>query len=85
MFEKCFINEPQYDKPNKCPVSPAETQIRLRPVWSAQCVAKNPRFLHADSEDWLDWADAQADLKSSLGAYVILLVLSNIIVDTNLT
>ena len=40
-----------------------------RPVWSesslyAQWVAKNPSFLHADSEDsdWSDWADAQADL-----------------------
>ena len=50
-------------------VRPAKTQISLgiRPVWSesslpAQCVAKDPRFRHADSEDWSDWADAQADL-----------------------
>ena len=27
-----------------------------------QWVTKDPRFLHADSEDWSDWADAQADL-----------------------
>ena len=39
-------------------VCPAKTQISLgiRPVWSesslcAQWVAKDPRFLHADSED----------------------------------
>ena len=50
-------------------VRPAKTQITLgiRQVWSAsslyaQWVAKDPRFLHADSEDWSDWADAQADL-----------------------
>ena len=48
---------------------PAKTQISLGicPVWSesslcAQWVAKDPSFLHADSEDWSDWADAQADL-----------------------
>ena len=50
-------------------VRPAKTQISLGicSVWSvsslcAQCVAKDPRFLHADSEDWSDWLDAQADL-----------------------
>ena len=37
------------------------------PVWSetsswAVLVAKGPILLHADSEDWSDWADAQADL-----------------------
>ena len=47
-------------------------QRRLRPAWAsaqsdqsslcAQWVAKDPSFLHADSEDWSDWADAQADL-----------------------
>ena len=54
-------------KPKKWHV-PAKTQISLgiRPVWSdsslcAQWVAKQPSFLHADSEDWSDWADAQAD------------------------
>ena len=50
-------------------VRPAKTPISLgiRPVWSesslcAQWVAKGHIFLHADSEDWSDWADAQADL-----------------------
>ena len=49
--------------------APAKTQISLgsHPVWSesllcAQWVAKDPSFLHADSQDWSDWADAQADL-----------------------
>ena len=48
---------------------PAKTQISLgiRPVWSeallwAEWVAKDPSFHHVDSEDWSDWADAQADL-----------------------
>ena len=49
---------------------PAKTQISLgmgiRPVWleSSQCtqwVAEDQMFLHADSEDWSDWVDAQVD------------------------
>ena len=62
-------NEPQHDKANIMSVRPAKTQINLgiRPVWSesslcAQRVAKDPNYLHADSADWSDWADAQADL-----------------------
>ena len=50
-------------------VRPAKTQITLgiHPVWSesslcTQWVAKDPSFFHADSEDWSDWDDAQADL-----------------------
>ena len=50
--------EPRLDKTNKVSVCPAKTQISLGipPVWSesllcAQWVAKDPRFLHADSED----------------------------------
>ena len=51
-------------------VRPAKTQINLgiHPVWSesslwAQWVPKDPRFLHADSEDSdQTGADAQADL-----------------------
>ena len=46
-----------------------QTQISLgiHPVWSesslcAQWVAKDPGFLHEDSEDWSDWVDDQADL-----------------------
>ena len=62
-------HEPSHDETNKMSVRPAKTQISLGicPVWSesslcAQWVAKDPSFLHADSEDWSDWANAQADL-----------------------
>ena len=49
-----------------CPVW-SESLLSICPVWSesllcTQWVAKDPRFLHVDSEDWSDWADAQADL-----------------------
>ena len=56
-------------KPSKWYVRPAKTQISLdiRPAWSepplcAICVAKDPKFHHAESEDWTDWVDAKADL-----------------------
>ena len=59
------LPEPSHDKTNKMTVRPAKTQISLgirpvwsefRPVWSEsslcpQRVAKDPSFLHADSED----------------------------------
>ena len=52
------IYEPPRDKTNKVAVRPAKTQISLgiRQVWSEsslcdQWVAKDPSFLHADSED----------------------------------
>ena len=52
-------------KPTKWYVRPGKTQISLG-IWrSSLCtrwVVKDPRFLHAASEDWSDWADAQADL-----------------------
>ena len=83
-FSELCIYEPPHDKTNKTNVRPAKTQITLgiRPVWSesslcAQWVAKDPRFLHADSEDsdqtgrnFPGWSE------SSLGAHAILLVLS---------
>ena len=50
--------EPRHDKTNQMSVRPAKTQISLgiRPVWSesslfAQWIAKDPNFLHTDSED----------------------------------
>ena len=53
-----FINELRHDKTNKISVPPLKTQISLgiRPVWSesslcAQSIAKDPMFLHVDSED----------------------------------
>ena len=51
-------SEPRHDKTNKMSVRPAKIQISLgiRPVWSesllcAQQIAKDPRFLPANSED----------------------------------
>ena len=51
-------SEPPHDKTNNMAVRPAKTQISLGicPVWSesslcAQWEAKDPSFLHADSED----------------------------------
>ena len=52
------LNEPLHDKTNKMSVHPVKTRISLgiRQFWSesllcAQWIAKDPRFLHADSED----------------------------------
>ena len=57
-IDRFWWNEPSYDKTNKVAVRPTKTQISLgiRPDWSepslcAQWVAKDPTFLHADSED----------------------------------
>ena len=76
------INEPRHDKTNKVRVRPAKTQISLgiRPVWSESSLSAWRKLgslatQWAHSEDWSDWADAQADL-TSLGAHAILLVLS---------
>ena len=66
-------------------VLPAKTQISLgiHPVWSeslpcSQWVAKDPRFLHADSEDWsvIILGGCPGWSESWLGAHAILLVLS---------
>ena len=70
-------------KSTKWPVHPGETQISLGilcPVWSESSMSawRNIGPLTtcwAHSEDWSDWADAQADLRL-LWAYIILLVLS---------
>ena len=74
IIQKCEQCEPPHDKTNKMTVRPGKTQISLgiHPVWSesslcAQWIAKDPSFLHADSEDWSDWADAQADLSLRWG------------------
>ena len=50
------LNEPPRDKTNKVTVRPAKTQISLgiqsdQSSLCAQWVAKDPSFLHADSED----------------------------------
>ena len=61
--------EPRHDKSNKMSVRPAKTQISLGicPVWSESslCAWRQLGSLathSAHSEDWSDWADAQADL-----------------------
>ena len=59
MLDSHWIYMRPNDKTNKMTMRPAKTQIGLgiRPVWSesllcAQWVAKDPSFLHADSEDY---------------------------------
>ena len=54
-------------KPTKWPVYSAKTQVSLGipPFWSASSLSawRSSRYFHrVPSEDWLDWADAQADL-----------------------
>ena len=44
-----------------------QINLGICPVWSesflfTQWIAKDPSFLHADSKDWLNWAEAQAEL-----------------------
>ena len=64
-------------KPTNWPVRLAKTQIRLRSAWvstqsdqSLLCafwIAKDQNLVHADSKDWSDWANAQADLSLRWG------------------
>ena len=77
------INEPRHDKTNKMSVRPARTQISLGicPVWSepslcAQWVAKDPSFLHADSEDSDQTGRMPRLIWVFAGCTLILLVLS---------
>ena len=70
-------------KPTKWHVRSAKTQISqgIHPVWSesslcAQWVAKDPSFLHADSEDLIRLGRIPGWSESLLGAHAILLVLS---------
>ena len=72
-----------HDKTNKMTVHPAKTQISLgiRPVWSesslsARWVAKDPSFLHADSEDSDQTGRMPGLIWVFAGGTVILLVLS---------
>ena len=75
--------EPRHDKINKISVRPAKTQISLgiRLVWSeyllcAQCVAKDPSFLHADSEGSDQTGRMPRLVSVFAGRTLILLVLS---------
>ena len=76
-------NEPRHDKTNKVTVHPAKSQISLgiRPLWSeslmcAQWVAKDPSFLHADSEDCDQTGRMPRLIWVFAGRTLILLVLS---------
>ena len=74
-----MIYEPRHDKTNKMSVRPAKTQIS--PVWSesllcAQWIAKDPRFLHADSEDSDQTGRIPRLIWVSAGRTLTLLVLS---------
>ena len=55
--------EPQHYKTNTCAPSEDSDQPGHPP---SQWVAEDPIFLHADSEDWSDWTDVQADLSLPL-------------------
>ena len=64
-YDLCSSFEPRHDKTNKMIVRRTKTQIRLgiRPAWSEfSLCAQLASFLHADSDDWSDLADAQVDL-----------------------
>ena len=52
-----------------------QSSLGIRPVWSVFAVRLKKPTHREQSEDWSDWADAQAN-QSSLSAQVILLVLS---------
>ena len=74
---------PPHDKSNKVTVRPAKTQISLGicPVWSesslcAQWLAKDPIFLHADSEDSDQTGRMSRLIWVFAGCTVTLLVLS---------
>ena len=75
--------EPRHDKTNKVTVRPAKTQISLgiHPVWSesslyAKWVAKDPSFLHGDSEDSDQTGRMPRLIWVFAGRTLILLVLS---------
>ena len=76
-------NELRHDKTSKMTMLPAKTQISLgiRPVWSesslcARWVAKDPSFLHADSEDSDQTGRMPRLIWVFAGRTLILLVLS---------
>ena len=76
-------HKPRRDKTNKVTVRPVKTQIShgIRPVWSesspgAQWVAKDPMFLHTDSEDSDQTGRMPRLIWVFAGRTLILLVLS---------
>ena len=78
-----LLYEPRHGKTNKTSGRPVKTQISLgiHPVWSesslrAQWVAKDPRFLHAHSEDSDQTGQMPRLIWVFAGSTLILLVLS---------
>ena len=76
-------NEPQHDKTYKMTCAPDEDSDQLghppsliRVFACTQSVAKDPMFLHANNEHSDQTGGYQACSDSSLGAHVILLVLT---------
>ena len=60
-----LLLKPPLDKTNKMTCAPSEDSDQpghlpslIRVFACTQWVAKDPKFLHADREDWSDWADA---------------------------
>ena len=61
-----YLSEPVHDKTSEMTFVLSEYSDHPG-VWSESLlctlwVAENPMLHHADSEDWSDWVDAQADL-----------------------
>ena len=72
-WQSTKVFQPQHDKTNKVTVRPVKTQINLgaRPVWSESSLITRKKLVSlathwAHSEDWSDWANAQADLSLRL-------------------
>ena len=83
MIRRMVRYEPPRDKTNKMAYAPSEDSVSLgsHPVWSesslcAQWVAKDPRFLHADSQDSDQTGQTPRLIRVFTGRTVILLVLS---------
>ena len=67
--QKVFISEPTHDKTYKMACVPSTDSDQpgnpaslIRALKGHHYYSKDPSFLHEDSEDQSDWADAQADL-----------------------
>ena len=74
-FRNVLINEPQHDKPNKWPVWPAETVVTVR----SMCSQETQGFVMRIVKTLIKLGGCPGRSESSPGAYVILLILSNII------
>ena len=65
VIRKCTVTKEEWL--NIIELTHDKTNKMICPVWSesslyTQWITKDPRFLHADSKDWSDWADALVDL-----------------------